>query len=38
MDLHTSSLGTLVSEGPNCAFYARRHQVYSGLANNVVFC
>ena len=31
MDLHMSSLGTLVPEGPWCVFYARRHQVYWGL-------
>ena len=31
MDLHISSLGTLVPEGTWCVFYATRHQVYWGL-------
>ena len=31
MDLHISSLGTLVPEGPWCMFFATRHQVYWGL-------
>ena len=31
MDLHISSLGTLLPEGPWCVSYARRHQVYWGL-------
>ena len=35
MDLHMSSLGTLVSEGPWCVFYATRRQVYRGLIHNV---
>ena len=38
MDLYMLSLVTLVSEGPCCVFYARRHQVYCGLTYNVVFC
>ena len=40
MDLHMHSLGTLLPEGPWCvfyAFYATRHQVYWGLAHNVIF-
>ena len=37
MDLHMSSLGTLVPEGPWCVFYATRRQVYWGLTHNVVF-
>ena len=37
MDLHISSLGTLVPEGPWCVFYATRCQVYWDLKNNVVF-
>ena len=28
MDLHMSSLGTLVLEGPWCVFYGKRHQVW----------
>ena len=31
MDLHMSSLGTLVPEGPWCVFYATKRQVYWGL-------
>ena len=31
MDLHMSSLGTFVIEGPCCVFYATRYQVYWGL-------
>ena len=31
MDLHMSSLGTLVPEGPCCVFYAIRYQVYWNL-------
>ena len=38
MDLHMSSLGTLVPEGPWCVFYATRHEVYWGLTYNVAFC
>ena len=38
MDLHMSSLVTLVPEGPLCVFYALRHQVYWGLTHNVFFC
>ena len=38
MDLHMSSLGTLVSGGPCCVFYATRCQVYWGLTYNVVSC
>ena len=37
MDLHISSLGTLVPEGPWGVFYATRCQVYWDLKNNVVF-
>ena len=37
IDLHTSSLGTLVQEGPCFVFYATRHQVYWGLTHNMVF-
>ena len=37
MDLHMSSLGTLVPEGPWCVFYVTRRQVYWGLTHNVVF-
>ena len=37
MDLHMLSLGTLVSEGPSCKFYATRRQVYWGL-KHMVFC
>ena len=37
MELHMSSLGTLVPEGPWCVFYATRRQVYWGLTHNVVF-
>ena len=38
MDLHMSSLGTLVQEGPSwCVFCARSCQVYLGLIH-VVFC
>ena len=37
MDLHMSSLGTLVPEGPWSVFYATRCQVYLGLTHNVVF-
>ena len=33
LDLHMSSLGTLVPEEPWCAFYATRHQVYWGLTH-----
>ena len=36
-DLHMSSLGTLVPEGPWCVFYVTRRQVYWGLTHNVVF-
>ena len=38
MDLHTSSLGTLVPGGTCCVFYAIRCQVYWGLIYNVVSC
>ena len=31
VDLHISSLGTLVPEGTRCVFSATRHQVYWGL-------
>ena len=37
MDLHLSSLGTLVPEGPCCVFYVTRHQVYWGMTRNMVF-
>ena len=37
MDLHMSSLGTLIQEGPWCVFYATASQVSWGLKNNVVF-
>ena len=37
MDLHMSSHGTLVPEGPWCVFYATRCQAYWGLTYNVVF-
>ena len=37
MDLHMSSLGTLLPEGPWCVFYATRCQVYCGLTHSVVF-
>ena len=37
VDLHVLSLCTLVPEGPWCVFYATRHQVYWGLAHNMVF-
>ena len=37
MDLHLSSLGTLVPEGPCCVFYVTRHQVYRGMTRNMVF-
>ena len=37
MDLHMSSYGTIVSEGPWCVFCAIRHQVYWSLTHNVVF-
>ena len=36
MDLHMSSLGTMVPEGPWCVFYATRHQVYWGLTQGVL--
>ena len=32
MDLHMSSLGTLLPDWPLCVFYATRHQVYWSLA------
>ena len=31
MNLYMSSFGTLVSEGPCCVFYERKHQVYCGV-------
>ena len=37
MDLHMSSLGTLVPEEPWCVFYATRRQVYWGLAHVVFY-
>ena len=37
MDLHMSSLGTIVPEGPWCVFYATGHQIYVGLTCNVFF-
>ena len=37
MDLHMSSLGTLVPEGPCCVFYATRYQVYWNLIPCVFF-
>ena len=37
MDLHMSSLGTLVTEGPWCVFHATRCQVYWVLTHNVAF-
>ena len=37
MDLHMSSLHTLVPEGSWCMFYAKRHQFYWGLTHNVSF-
>ena len=36
IDLHMLSLVTLLLEGPWCAFYAIRHQVYWGLKHKVV--
>ena len=38
MDLHISSLNTIVPEGPWCVFYATRYQAYWGLTHNLVFC
>ena len=38
MDLHMSSLGTLVPKEPWSVFYAKRRQVYWGLTHHVVFC
>ena len=35
IDLHMSSLGSLVPEGPWCVFYAIRHQVYWGLTHTI---
>ena len=35
IDLHMSSISTLVPEGPWSVFYATRCQVYWGLAHNV---
>ena len=37
MDIHMSSLVTLVPEGPSFVFYATRHHVYWGLTHNTVF-
>ena len=37
VDLHLSSLGTFVPEGPCGVFYATRRQVYWGLTH-VIFC
>ena len=37
MDLHMSSLDTLVPEEPSCVFYATRCQVYWGLTHYIVF-
>ena len=37
MDLHMSSLGTAVPEGPWCVFFATRHQVYWGMTHHVFF-
>ena len=38
MNLHMSSLGTLVPEVPWWVFYTTRHQVYWCLTHNVAFC
>ena len=37
INLHVSSLGTLVPRGPYCVFYATRHQAYWGLTHGIVF-
>ena len=37
MDLHMSSLGTAVPEGPWCVFFVTRHQVYWGMTHHVFF-
>ena len=37
MDLHMSSLSTLVPEGCCCVFYASKCQVYWGLTHNMDF-
>ena len=37
MDIHMSSLVTLVPVGPSFVFYVTRHQVYWGLTHNAVF-
>ena len=37
MDLHMSSIGTLVLEEPRFVFYAKRCQVYRCKTHNVVF-
>ena len=37
VDLHLSSLGTLVPKRPWHVFYATRHKVYGGLTHNVFF-
>ena len=38
MDLHMSSLGILVPEGPWCVFSATRCQLYWGLTHVVFYC
>ena len=38
MDLHISSLGIAVPEGPCCVFYATKHQVYWGLTWYKTLC
>ena len=35
IELHMSTLGSLVPEGPSCVFYAIRHQVYWGLTHTI---
>ena len=37
MDIHMSTLGTVVPEEPWCVFYATRRHVYWGLTHNVIF-
>ena len=37
MNLHISTLGTLVPEWPCCVFYETMHQIYWGLTHNVFF-
>ena len=37
MNRHILSLGTLVSEGPCCVFYAIRRQIYCGLTRQIYY-